>query len=97
MKLLKNIDNRLKDIGFIKIEEDGHGALYERKNEEYSYIQRLDLMHKNNGSHVIQSYQKNVNSDGFNNMIGLTMYETKLAIKKMKRMGFKINKPVVVK
>lgn len=52
-----------------------------------SIIKFLVYHTKKSGRHVIQSYQEEVNSDGFNNMIGLTAYETKLALKKMKRLG----------
>jgi hypothetical protein len=88
MKLFKSIDMKFKDIGFIKISEDVYGARYEREIPKYKYIQCLDLLHKENGKHLIQSYQKGINKDGFNNDIGLGMYEAKLALKKMKQMGF---------
>lgn len=88
MKLFKTIDQKLNDIGFVKIKEDKYGANYKRKNEKYNYTQRLDLIHKANGNHLIQSYQENINQDGFNNVVGLNTYESKLAIKKMRQMGF---------
>lgn len=31
MKLFKSIDDRFREIGFIKVEEDKYGAEYERK------------------------------------------------------------------
>lgn len=34
------------------------GACYEREITEYDYIQCLEIMHKANGKHLIQSYQK---------------------------------------
>lgn len=89
MKLFKTIDEKLNDIGFVKVEETRFGARYQRENNKYNYIQCLDLLHKVSGKHLIQSYQKDVNKDGFNNSIGLTMYEAKLAVKKMKQMGYK--------
>lgn len=91
MKLFKNIDERLSDVGFIKTKDDKYGASYERKviGNGYSYIQNLDLVHKADGNHLIQSSQKEVNSDGFNNMVGLSMYESRLALRKMKQMGWK--------
>jgi hypothetical protein len=89
MKLFKNVDERLNEIGFVKVKEDQYGAEYIRKNDTYSYTQCLDLLHKANRRHLIQSYQKDVNSDGFNNTVGLSIYEAKLSLKKMKQMGFK--------
>jgi len=87
MKLFKNVDEKLSDIGFVKTSENQYGATYERKNEKYNYVQAIDFMHKENGNHIFQSYQKNVNSDGFNNVVGLTAYEIKLALKKMHQLG----------
>lgn len=89
MKLFKNVDEKFKEIGFIKVEETKYGAYYERYIEEYKYTQCLVLLHKSSGIHIIQSYQKGINKDWFSNMIGLSMYETKLALKKMKQMGYK--------
>lgn len=86
-----NIDKKFKEIGFIKIIETEYGAEYERK-KDFGYIQCLDIMHKHNGMHIIQSYQKDINKDGFNNMVGITMYEAKLCYKKMKQMKFKEKK-----
>lgn len=57
------------------------GACYEREITEYDYIQCLEITHKASGKHLIQSYQKGVNKDGFNNVVGLTYEETKLAMK----------------
>lgn len=88
MKLFKSVDEKFKEIGFVKIEESEYGALYYRESK-YKYTQYLHLLHKMDGQHIIQSYQKDINSDGFNNCVGLTIYETKLCIKKMKQMGLK--------
>jgi hypothetical protein len=89
MKLFKSVDEKLSEIGFVKIKEDKHGASYERKDNTYGYVQCLDLGYKENSRHLIQSSQKDINKDGFNNMVGLSMYEAKLAVKKMKQMGWK--------
>ena len=89
MKFFKTIDEKFNDIGFVKVEETKFGAKYQRKENKYNYIQCLDLLHKASGKHLIQSYQKDINKDGFNNMIGLSIYEAKLAVKKMKQMGYK--------
>ena len=68
------------------------GACYEREITEYGYIQCLEIMHKANGKHLIQSYQKGgVNKDGFNNVVGLTYEETKLAMKKYKQLKREYN------
>lgn len=48
------------------------------------------LAHKKNGKHIIQSYDKNLtDSKGIGNTcVGLTYYETKLFMKKMKQKGW---------
>lgn len=92
MKLFKSIDERIKELGFEKVEiEDkfGVGVCYKRVvliNNDESYVHRLDILHKANGNHIIQSYQKEVNSDGFNNTVGLDYKKTKLAMKKYRQL-----------
>ncbi len=88
MRFFKSVDEKLEAIGFKKIEEDDLCVCYARYKEKYNYVQRLDLVHKASGRHLIQSYQEDLNSDRFNNVVGLTMYEAKLACKKMKQKGW---------
>ena len=57
-----------------------------KKIKEGSYDHCLDILHKANGNHIIQSYQKRLNSDDFSNMVGLTYKETKLALKKYRQL-----------
>lgn len=94
MKLFKTIDEKFAEIGFEKIEEDKYGAYYEREVPVYNYTQVLFLGHKASGLHVIQSYDKNLMDERKigNTGVGLTMYEAKLCIKKMKQMGWKVKK-----
>lgn len=91
MKLFKSTDEKFSEIGFVKIKEDKYGADYERITR-FGYVQCLDLVHKASGFHIIQSYEKGLNTDGFNNCVGLTMYEARLCRKKMKQMGWKEKK-----
>ena len=92
MKLFKTTDEKFKEIGFIKVEEDEYGVRYERPNG--SFLQKLDLMHKSSGKHIIQFYDPALfdNKKIGNTCVGLTMYEIKLCFKKMKEMGWKIIK-----
>lgn len=86
------MDEKFAEIGFIKVEENVHGASYIRKNDKHGYTQILDLTYKTSGKHLIQSYdadlmdEKKIGNTG----VGLTMYEAKLCIKKMKQMGWKV-------
>ena len=95
MNLFKSrIDRKFKKIGFKKIEENIYGVSYERQNKEPKFTQRLDLIHKSNGRHLIQSYDPFLMDDKKigNTCVGITMYEANLCIKKMKQMGWKIQK-----
>lgn len=89
MKLFKNVDDRLKEIGFTKVSDDEYGACYERYSKKYKYTQCVDLSHKKSGKHIIQSYDKNLmdNKKIGNICVGLTYYEMKLFMKKMKKIG----------
>ena len=90
----KTIDDKFADIGFKKIEETTFYVTYERVNHKYNYTQKLVLSRKVNGRHLIQSYDPNLFDDKFtgNIGVGLTMYEAKLCVKKMKQKGWKMKK-----
>lgn len=94
MKLFKrkSNDEKFAELGYIKTEEDEHGVYYEKQEiirDKIGYIHVISILHKESGKHLIMSYQKDVNSDGFNNTVGLTFEETKLAVNKMIEMRFK--------
>lgn len=92
LKLFKSADELFAEIGFTKVYESNSYVEYERYNEEFKYMQSLDLGYKNNGYHLIMSSVKDVNSEGFNNMVGLTMYEALLCLKKMRELKWKMKK-----
>lgn len=89
--MFKNIDKKFEEIGFIKVKEDDYGVTYERKDAEHHFFtQVLDIIHKANGRHIVQSYDKDlkdVKNIG-NTCVGLTYYEMKLVLKKMKKLGY---------
>ena len=87
MKLFRTIDEKFKDIGFEKIKDDNYSVTYIRCNKNPTYTQVLDICHKKNGRHLIQSYDKYLfDTKGIGNTcVGLTYYEAKLALKKMKQ------------
>lgn len=91
MKLFKTVDEKFKEIGFTKVIDDDYGATYERKDGQYNYTQVLDIRNKANGRHIVQSYDKHLMDKGLtgNICVGLTYYEIKLALKKMKEKGWK--------
>ena len=88
--IFKSVDKKLEELGFVKLtgedRENKYGVCYVRKNHKYNYTQRLDISHKSNGDHIIQSYEEGANKDGFSNVVGLTYLETKLAMKKYRQM-----------
>jgi flagellar motor component MotA len=94
MKLFKTIDEKFKEIGFLKVQEDEYGVSYEKQHNSPKYLQRLDILHKSSGRHIIQSYDPYLMDDKKigNTCVGLTMYEMDLCIKKMKQMGWKVQK-----
>ena len=89
IKLLKSVDEKLYDIGFVKVREDKHGCEYERKNKKFGYRQKVVIIRKTSGRHILQSYDPELMDDKLigNTCVGLTGYEMKLFIKKMKKIG----------
>lgn len=91
IKLFKSVDEKLSDIGFTKIKEDKYGCVYERKNiRAYAaYTQEVCILHKSSGQHILQSYDPELFDDKNigNTCVGLTGYEMKLFLKKMKKIG----------
>lgn len=92
MKLFKTVDEKFAEIGFEKVEENEYGVTYKRKIEEHNFTQTLALLHKSSGRHLIQSYDAELMDEKKigNTCVGLTMYEAKLCVKKMKQMGWKV-------
>lgn len=90
MKLFKTTDERFQELGLKKTHESDLCVTYEKYNEEYNYTQIIELGHKASGYHLISSYVKGTNTDGFNDCVGLTMLEAKLCLKKMKSKGWKM-------
>lgn len=90
-KFLDNIDKKFEKIGFVKLEENQFGARYERMDECHDYVQVLHIGHKDNGNHIVQSYDKNLmdSQNIGNTCVGLSCYEMKLALKKMRKLGLK--------
>lgn len=84
--MFKNADKLLENLGFKKIEENKFGVSYQKENKEYNFTQRLDIVHKESGNHLIQSYVEGTNSDGFNNCVGITYPEIKVIMKKYREL-----------
>jgi hypothetical protein len=87
--MFNNIDKKFKKIGYEKVYESEGIVEYEKNIPRYNYVHCIDICHKASGEHIIQSYEKKINSDNFNNSVGMTYIEMKLALKKMKQKGWK--------
>ena len=57
--------------------------------EEYKYTQTVSIKRKSSGSHILQSYDPDLFDTKCigNTCVGLTGYEMRLFIKKMKKVG----------
>lgn len=89
MKIFKTTDKKLEDLGFKKTREDKFGAEYERVFPGYKFTHKVALLHKENGRHLLQSYDPDLldgKKSGCTN-VGLTYNEAKLFLKKMKELG----------
>ena len=89
--MFKSLDKKISELGFVKVKENKYGVEYERLNKIHKYTQCVHLLHKSNGKHIIQSYDKDLFDEKKigNTCVGLTMYEMKLFYKKMKEIGWK--------
>lgn len=81
--MFKSVDKKFEEIRFKKVSDDEHGVVYERECDcMFKYTHVLAIEKKKSGHHLIFSYDK----DSFDNCcVGLTGYEMKLTLKKMKQ------------
>lgn len=88
--MFKSVDERFEEMGFIKIYENGYGVRYERENTKYGYIHVIEIRHKSDGDHIVQTYDKELMDPKMigNTCVGLSYNELKLVLKKMKEMGY---------
>lgn len=84
MKWIKTIDEKIKKLGFAKQKESKLNVTYVRCDSQFNYVQVVELGRKAapNKHWLLHSYQQGVNSEGFNNSVGLTAKEVKLFYKK---------------
>ena len=84
-------DRKLAKLGFGKYntdeeKESKYGVSFGKTDVNNGGYHRIDIIHKANGEHLIQSYQEGINSDGFNNCVGLTYKEMKAVMRKYREM-----------
>ena len=84
---MRHLDRKIHELGFIETKKDKYGISYVRYHA--GYCQVVDLLRKESGRHLIQSYDKDLMDEQKigNVCVGLTYKEAKLFLKKMKREG----------
>lgn len=92
--MFKTTDERFEELGFVMTEDLPSSAIYERYNARFDYTHVIAIMMKRSGNHIIQSYEKRCNTDYFNNVVGMSEAEAKLAIKKLKELKKHYNKGI---
>ncbi len=85
--MFKTTEKKLNKLGFVKVKDDKYGITYEKKVDEYNYTHVVDILHKNSGKHILQSYSKENTTNEGSLMVGLKYNELKLFTKEMKRVG----------
>mgnify|MGYP003319390323 CR=1 FL=1 len=88
--MFKSVDKKLEEIGFMLVQDCDTHVHYERRDTKFNFTHTVMLTYKNNGKHILQSYDENLmDSKGIGNTcVGLTYSETKLFMKKMKKKGW---------
>ena len=81
MKLFKSIDDK-----FLEIVETKYGVSYERINNKYNYMQKIDIIYKRNGEYIAKSYDATNSNSQYSSVVGVNKYEMKLILQKMKKM-----------
>ena len=87
----KIADKMLENLGFKKVVDSEFFVSYERWNEQFKYLQKLDIIDKESKPSIIMSYdpelcdQKNIGST----CVGLTSDEAVAAAMKLRSKGWK--------
>jgi hypothetical protein len=84
MLKFKSVDERFAELGFFKVHESEYGARYEKRCAKYVHV--IAIVSKRTGKHVIQSYEKAVNKECFNNAVGMTELEASAALDKLREL-----------
>lgn len=80
------IDDKFKSLGFYKTNDNKYGITYEKDKDSYVHV--ISIRRRKNGF-IIHSYQKDVNLEQFNNVVGLSDYEFKLIYRKINEIKIK--------
>ena len=83
--LSRRLNHKFENLGY-EIKIDNFGSLFQASKHitEYNYDHIIEIIAKRSGHHITISYESGVNSDGFNNAVGLSAKLLKLLHLKMK-------------
>jgi len=81
----KSVNQKIKELGFEKNYESDLVVQFQRKDKQFDFIHGVDIVHKQTGNHIIQSYQKDSPCEKFDYMVGITFDECKLFLKYAKK------------
>lgn len=86
MKVFKTLNDKISELGFTLTEENNRHIEYTRHNDTYNFNQKVVILHKASGRHILQSYDvDSTNTDG-SICVGLTYEELKLFVKKFRQL-----------
>ena len=83
---MKKADKMFGRLGYTGVDSNAYVIAYEKPIEEFGYTKVIEFIYKRSGEHIVCSYQKGVNGDGFNNSVGLTIPEIKAIRRQLKEL-----------
>ncbi len=83
---MKIADKMFEKLGYQKVEDSNILVVYEKTIQQFGYTHVIEFCHKRSGNHHVISYQRGLNTDGFNNSIGLGIPEIKAIKRKIKEL-----------
>jgi hypothetical protein len=83
---MKIADKMFEKLGYTKVEGSDFDIAYEKTDHKFGFIHVIEFGHKASGNHLVHSYEKAVNTDGFTNSVGLTIPEIKAIKRKFKEL-----------
>lgn len=86
--MFKSIDEKIKKAGYKLDYKSDTCLIYKKFNEQFKYMHGVELQRKNTKKEpIIQSYQEDSpTEDGFDYMVGLSVKDIKLFVKKIKKL-----------
>ena len=84
VELMKKLNKKFSKLGYECLAENKYAVRYGKNLARYRHI--ISISHKRGGGYLVQSFQEDINSDGLNNMVGISNKEWKLVIKAVRRM-----------